>query len=122
MKCSKCGAELDSEYNYKIRWERFCEDCYIDSTLPKSPCDPIAQMVTENFMETLKRSPMEEISETQKKIYEFVKRKGKVLPEEIAAEFGLGELDLRKNFIVLRRLGLAKGTKIGDKVYYVMWE
>ncbi|MFA4909671.1 MAG: winged helix-turn-helix domain-containing protein [Desulfobacteria bacterium] len=119
MKCSNCGAELDSEYKYKIRWEKVCEDCYINSTLPKNPCDPIAQMVTENFMETFKRSPMEELSETQKKIYEFIKEKGKALPEEIARELGLGELDLRKNFIVLRRLGLAKGTKIGNKVYYV---
>jgi len=122
MKCSNCGAELDSEYKYKIRWERVCEDCYINATLPKNPCDPIAQMGIENFMETFKRSPMEELSETQKKIYEFIKEKGNALPEEIAGELGLWELDLRKNFIVLRRLGLAKATKIGNKVYCMMWE
>ncbi|MDY6853138.1 MAG: hypothetical protein SWO11_00300 [Thermodesulfobacteriota bacterium] len=122
MKCSRCGTELDEEYPYKIRWERVCEECYIDNSLPKHPCDPIAQMVMENFMETFQRSPMEELSERQRNIYEFIKEKGRVTPEEIAQTFGLRPLDLTQDFIILRRFGLAKGSKIGDKVYYVLWE
>ena len=41
--------------------------------LPKHPCDLMAQMAMENFMEIFKRSPMEEIYDKQKKIYEFIK-------------------------------------------------
>ena len=121
MQCDRCGAELEKDNIFKIRWEKVCEECYIDNSLPKHPCDPIKQMNMENFMETMKKSPMEELSERQMKIYEFVKEKGKVTPGEIAKEFRLRELDLMQDFIVLRRLGLAKGTKEGSTVYYTVW-
>ncbi|MFH1626378.1 MAG: hypothetical protein ABID54_14655 [Pseudomonadota bacterium] len=122
MKCERCGTELKEGNIFKIRWEKVCEGCYMDNTLPKHPCDPFGQMNVENLMEITKKSPMEELSERQKKIYEFVKEKGRVTPLEIAKEFGLRELDLMQDFIVLRRLGLAKGRKVGDTIYYVVWD
>ncbi|MFA4911375.1 MAG: hypothetical protein WC649_10090 [Desulfobacteria bacterium] len=121
MKCERCGSELKEGDIFKIRWEKVCEECYMDNTLPKHPCDPFAQMNASNIMEITKKSPMEELSERQRKIYEFIKEKARVTPMEIAEEFGLRELDLMQDFIVLRRLGLAKGTKDGDTVYYVVW-
>lgn len=122
MKCERCDTELEKGNLYRIRWEKVCEECYIDNTLPKHPCDPYSQMSAENVMEITKKSPMEELSERQRKIYEFVKGKGRVTPLQIAEEFDLRELDLMQDFIVLRRLGLAKGIKVGDTVYYVIWD
>ena len=122
MKCCRCGDDLEKENIYKIRWEKFCEDCYIDETLPKHPCDPMAQMAMENFMETFKRSPMEEISDRQKKIYEFIKDRGKVTREEVANEFHIRELDLMQDFIILRRLGLAKSKKMEGTIYLTLWD
>lgn len=122
MKCERCDSELKEGNIFKIRWEKVCEECYIDNSLPKHPCDPIAQMNMENMMEVTKKSPMEELSERQRKIYEFVKEKGRVTPMEIAEEFGLRELDLMQDFIVLRRLGLVNGKKEDGAVYYVLWD
>ena len=119
MECERCGAELEKGNVFKIRWEKVCEECYIDNSLPKHPCDPMRQMNMENLMETMHKSPMEELSERQKSIYDYIMDKDRVTPGEIAEEFGLRELDLMQDFIVLRRRGLAKAEKVDKTVYYI---
>ena len=122
MECERCGKELKEGDVFKIRREKVCEECYMDNSLPKHQCNPMSQMNMENLVEVLKKSPMEALSERQIKIYEFVKEKGRVTPAEIAKELGLNLFDLNQDFIVLRRLGFAKGTKVGDTVYYMLWD
>jgi transcription initiation factor IIE alpha subunit len=64
----------------------------------------------------------EELLEEQRKVYDFVKERGKATTEEILNKFKMKSGELTQIMIVLRRLKLAKGAKIGDKTYLVPWD
>ncbi len=122
MKCARCGAEVDEEDVYDLKGEKVCEDCYFDEHMPRHPCDPIAQSIADRFSCIFGETKPEELPDIQRKIYEFIKNRGKATHEEILREFDLRHGELTQNMIVLRRLRLVKGAKIGDKIYYVPWE
>lgn len=122
LKCERCGAEVDEEDFYELGNERICEDCYFDSVMPQHPCDPIAQSSVDKFSEAFGEVKPEDLLEAQRKVYEFIKEKGKVTPVEILQKFGMRQSDLTQIFIVLRRFKLAKGARIDGETYYVPWD
>jgi len=122
LKCVRCGVEVDEEDSYELRNERVCEDCYFDSAMPQHPCDPVAQSGVDKFSETFGEVKSEELLEEQRKVYEFIKEKGKVTPIEIIQKFGMRQGELTQIFIVLRRFKLAKGARIDGVTYCVPWD
>ncbi len=122
LKCERCGVEVDEEDSYELRNERVCEDCYFDSAMPQHPCDPVAQSGVDKFSETFGEVKPEELLEEQRKVYEFIKEKGKVTPIEIMQKFGMRQGELTQIFIVLRRFKLAKGARIDGVTYCVPWD
>jgi len=122
LKCEMCGAEIKEDNSYDLGNEKICEDCYLDHVMPQNPCDPMAQSATDRFVDTFGEIKPENLLEDQKKVYEFIKTRGKVTTMEVMQKFSMREGDLRQILIVLRRLKLAKGRKISDKVYWVPWD
>ncbi|VUT27811.1 MAG: hypothetical protein SYNGOMJ08_00362 [Candidatus Syntrophoarchaeum sp. GoM_oil] len=122
LKCARCGANLEEEDSYELRAEKVCEDCLFDSMMPQNPCDPVAQSATNRFSEVFGEVKPEELLEEQRKVYEFIKAKGKVTPMEILQKFGMRQGELTQILIVLRRFKLAKGENIDGKIYSVPWD
>ncbi len=122
LKCERCGAEVDEEDSYEFGNERVCEDCYFDSKMPQHPCDPIAQSDADRFSNVFGVVKPEELLEEQRKVYEFIKEKGKVTPIEIMQKFGMRQGELTQIFIVLRRFKLVKGAKIDGEICSVPWD
>jgi len=118
MKCARCGTEIDEGDFYELGKEKVCEDCFLDAQMPQHPCDPLAQSVADRFG----RISPDELLEEQRKVYEFIRERGKVTPAEILERFGMREGDLRQIFIVLRRLKLVKGQEIDGEICYVPYE
>ena len=122
LKCEKCGTEVDEEDSYKLGNEKVCEDCYFDSAMSQQTCDPVAQSSVEKFLETFGDVKPEELLEEQRKVYEFIKEKGKVTSVEILQKFGMRQGELTQIFIVLRRFKLAKRARIDGEIYCVPWD
>lgn len=119
MRCEKCGAEIEEEDVYDVQGQKLCEDCCLGEVMPQHPCDPIIQFAADTFSMAYGRTRAEDLSEPQRKIYQFIKETGKAAPEELMKEFHLSGPELRQIFIVLRWLKLAKGAREGDKIYFV---
>ncbi len=122
LKCEKCGVEVEDEDSYMLKDKRVCEDCYIDSAMPQDPCDPVAQSSVDKFSETFGEVKPEELLEEQRRVYEFIKERGKVTSMEILQNFGMRQGELTQIFIVLRRFKLAKGARIDGEIYCVPWD
>ena len=122
MKCNRCGREVPAENSYQHIGETLCEDCYIDIRYPVKACDPWAVYSATRSRESSGLEGTEGLTEQQRKIYEFVKRKGKVTREEILANFNIQEMELQTNLATLRHCELVKGRKEGNCVYLVPFD
>ena len=122
VKCNRCGREVLAENSYQHLGETLCEDCYIDIRYPAKACDPWAVYSATRSRESAGLKGTEGLTEQQKKIYGFVKRKGKVTREEILANFNMKEMELQTNLATLRHCELVKGRKEGNCVYLVPFD
>ena len=122
MKCNRCGCEVPAENSYQHIGETLCEDCYIDIRYPVKACDPWAVYSATRSRESGGLEGTEGLTEQQRKIYEFVKRKGKVTREEILANFNIKEMELQTNLATLRHCELVKGRKEVNCVYLVPFD
>ena len=122
VKCNRCGCEVPAENSYQHLGEALCEDCYIDIKYPAKACDPWAVYSATRSRESAGLEGNEGLTELQKKIYEFVKAKGKVTREEILANFNIKEMELQTNLATLRHCELVKGRKEGSRVYMVPFD
>jgi hypothetical protein len=64
----------------------------------------------------------EGLTDLQKKIYEFIKNKGKVTREDLTKEFNLKPSELENEFAILRHCQLLKGKREGERIYLVLWD
>ena len=55
----------------------------------------------------------------QKDLYEFIKSKQKVTPEDAMKHFSISQKELGDLFVTLRHCELGRGQKDGDTVYFV---
>ena len=122
MKCNRCGRDVPAENSYQHLGETLCEDCYIDIRYPAKACDPWAVYSATRSMGSAGLEGTEGLTEPQKKIYEFVKGKGKVTREEILANFNLKNTELQTNLATLRHCELVKGRKEGNCIYLVPFD
>ena len=122
VKCKRCGREVHAENSYQHLGEALCEDCYIDIRYPAKACDPWAVYSATRSRESAGLEETKGLTEPQKKIYEFVKRKGKVTREEILADFNLKKMELQTNLATLRHCELVKGRKEGNYIYPVPFD
>jgi len=90
--------------------------------MPHGPCDPVSQSGVDKFSEAFGEVKPEELLEGQRKVYEFIKEKGKVTSVEVLQKFGMRQGELTQILIVLRRFKLTKGARIDGEVYYVPWD
>jgi hypothetical protein len=119
MKCQRCGREVSDDDNYEYLGQTLCDDCYMDARQPVKTCDPWAVYLAGRTRDNSGMSGTEGLTELQKDIYEFIRDKGEVKPEELIRHFNLSESELHSEFAVLRHCELVKGDKQADGVYIV---
>ncbi len=95
MNCSRCNRELSENQSYVHQGKIFCEDCLMDIGLSTKECDPWA-----TYVETAGRLRHGEkgaagLTDSEAKIYEFVKSRGRATRQEIMENLKLSELDLK---------------------------
>ena len=122
VKCNRWGREGPAENSYQHIGETLCEDCYIDIRYPVKACDPWAVYSATRARESGGLEGTEGLTEQQRKIYEFVKRKRKATREEILAKFNLKATELQTHLATLRHCELVKGRKEGSCVYLVPFD
>lgn len=121
MICDRCKEEIpegDDAFDYYGK--TLCEDCYIGAVQPPRSCDPAAVSSAQSTRAMLGQTGTQGLTPMQKRIYEFIKEKGKVVREEIAASFELPPWELEKQIAVLRHCELVRGFKEDNKIYMTL--
>jgi predicted HTH transcriptional regulator len=62
----------------------------------------------------------EGLTAMEKRVYEFIKEKGKATREEVMANFKLDEAEMDAQILPLMRLELVKEQSEGDQLYLVL--
>lgn len=119
MNCSRCGRELSEEQSYVHQHKVFCEDCLMDIGLSIRECDPWATYVDTRTRERSGLKGAEGLTEVEKKVYEFVKSKGRATREEVMEKFNLSEADLQAQLTPLMHSELVKERGEGDQMYLI---
>ena len=122
VKCQGCGSDVPAENCFISEGKTLCMDCYMEAGQRIRVCDPWGERSKLIFRESHGLKGTEGLTDLQKRIYEFIKTKGKVTREELTTEFGLKPVELENEFAILRHCQLLKGKKVGNKVYLVLWQ
>lgn len=119
MECSRCGRKLTEDQSYVYRDKIMCEDCLMDVGLSFKECDPWATYIDTNARKRRGVTGAAELTETQAKVYAFVKTKGQVTRQEIMENLGLSEKELDAQLISLMHTELVKEAGSGGRQYLV---
>ena len=119
MRCSRCGREISEDEVFGYFGEALCDDCYMDARFQVKPCDPWATYAATRSRQSLGLKGTEGLTELQKEIYDFIKRRGKPTREEVMENFRLSQREIETQLAVLRHCELVKGHKEGNRVYLV---
>lgn len=117
MKCSRCGREISEDERYTHQGQVFCEDCLMEIGLHAGKCEPWA-----TYLATKERAGMkgsEGLSELQKKVYEFIKSRGKVTREEVKQKLNLSEAEMDAQLTPLMYSELVKERGEEGNLYLV---
>ena len=119
MKCNQCEREISGDESYSHRGRTLCEDCYIDAISPEKACDPWATYLSTRTIERTGLKGADSLTEMERKVYEFVRSRGRATREEVMAEFGLSGRDLDPQLNVLMHAELVKERSEGDRMYLI---
>ena len=119
MKCSRCGKEISEDQSYVYQGKVMCDDCLMDIGLSAKECDPWATYVDTHTRERLGQTGAEGLTETEKKVYEYVKGKGRATREEVMESLGISEFELDAQLAPLKHSELVKEHSEGDKMYLI---
>ena len=122
MVCERCGETLLEGECYNYRGKILCEDCYIGALQPPKSCDVAAVHSATKHRELSGQSGTEGLTDSQREIYNAVKRQGKLTRQELLKQFKLQEWELEKQIAILRHCELVKGKKEGDQVFIVLFD
>lgn len=113
---------MGKEDSYNHQSKVLCEDCYMDAVSSIRTCDPWAVQAATKDRKNQKLKEGDGLTNVQKKIYEYVKLKGKALPEEVSNALKLDKLELERQFTILRHCELLKGHKEDNKVFITLFK
>lgn len=117
MKCSRCGREISQEEAFAYQGKEFCEDCLMEIGLHPKECAPWA-----TYLATKERVGMkstEGLTELEKKVYEFIKDRGKATREEVKQSLNLSEAGLDAQLTALMHSELVKERGEGGQLFLV---
>lgn len=121
MRCQNCGREISGDEVFATEGKTLCEDCYIDAGHRIRVCDPWAERSKKIFRDSHGLQGTDGLTDLQKRIYEFIRERGRATRAELAERFNLSPTELENEFAILRHCQLLKGRKEGDTVYIVPW-
>jgi hypothetical protein len=119
VNCQKCGREIPDGEACEFRGQTLCDDCCMDAMSPPKACDPWAVYNATRTRGTSGDSGADGLTETQKKVYEFIRARSKTTRDEIMNEFNISRSELENITATLRHCEMVRGQKEGDKVYIV---
>ena len=117
MDCSRCGSTIEEGESREHAGQTLCEDCYIEALNPPQACDPWAVHLAKSD----KLRTGVQLTPLQQQLYDLVKKRGAIPIPEAAAELGLNEAGLRREFATLRHLELLRGQKQGQQVLLTLF-
>ena len=115
----RCDKRIEKSQCYEHQGKPFCEDCYMDILSPPKACDPWAVHSAQTFLKG--KDKLSSLTPLQLKIVEFIRGKGDVAMEEIVTNLDLNEEEFRREFAVLRHMGVLRATKKREKLFYVLF-
>lgn len=116
MKCSRCNREISESQAYAHKGKVYCEDCLMDIGLSASECDPWSSYVDTRTLERQLKGKVE-LTDTEKKIFEFIKSRGKATRQEVMKKFGLSDEELKAQLITLMHSEMVKERSEAGKQY-----
>ena len=119
MICEVCQYDLPGDDVYIHQGTAMCEDCYMKALNPVNTCDPFAVRSAIGLRGSFGLKGGEGLTPVQRKIYEFIREKGKVMAPEVCSSFNITGQDLNRIVATLRHCELVRGQKEGDSVYLV---
>ncbi len=119
MKCSRCGREISEAESYVHQGRLLCEDCLMEIGLHSGKCEPWASYLATHTRERLGMKGTEGLTELQKKVYEFIKGKGKTTREEVKQNLNLSEVEIDTQLTPLMHSELIKERGEGGNLYLV---
>ncbi len=121
MKCESCDIEISEAEVFRKAARNLCEDCFVEEKSVPRTCDPMAVRSAKLTRESQGQVGADGLMPLQKEIYEYIKEKEKVSPEELMEHFNLSQQDFQKSFAVLRHCELCRMTKEGGAVYATLF-
>ena len=122
MKCARCGRAIDEGASYAWHGQTVCEDCYMDLMNPPKTCDPTAVYLATRTRQQFGQSGAEGLTEVQRRVYEYVKERGRVTKEELARCMGVSTAEIGRALAVLRHCELIRACKEGGTVYIALFD
>jgi hypothetical protein len=117
--CTRCGREILEEEIYSRAHEVLCEDCYIKAGQSVQACDPVVVRMATRIREKMGATGPDNLTDTQKAIYELVQSMGRATPQEILDSLGISMSELETQLAILRHCELLKGRKEND-IHYIV--
>ncbi len=117
MKCERCGAGLEAEESRQHDGKELCEDCYISAMNPPKACDPWAVHLAKSD----KGRGGVQLTPIQQQFYDVVKKRGMISFPEAAAELGLAEEEVRREFATLRHMEILRAQKQHEQVLIALF-
>ena len=108
MQCSRCQKDITDSQSYVHNGKVYCEDCLMDIGLNAKECDPWATYVDNRTRERAGHTGTEGLTELEKKVYNYVKEKGKATREDVMLGLKMSETELRTQLIPLLHAELIK--------------
>jgi hypothetical protein len=90
----------------------------MDILSPPRACDPWAVHSAQTFLRG--KDKLSTLTPLQRKIVNYIEEKREATTQEMVENLRLTEVDLRREFSVLRYMEILRATKRGDKVCFVL--
>ena len=119
MQCNRCNRQLTEDQSYMHQEKVFCEDCLMDVGLSLKECDPWATYVDTRTRAHSGYKGTEGLTETEKKVYDHVKNKGKITREEVMVDLNLSDTELKTQLVPLMHSELIKEIGEGGNLYLI---
>lgn len=121
MRCGRCGTAVDEGASYAWHGQTVCEDCYMDLMNPPKACDPTAVYLATRTSQQLGQTGTEGLTGVRRRVYEYVKERGRVTKEELASCVGVSTAEVERVLAGLRHCELIRACKEGDRVYIALF-